>query len=257
MQKQLVSWDGKKTKYALFTLVFLYLLLFLPFWKPVLLGFLFAAACAPIVNWVRTKFHARRTRIAYGVVTLGLIFFVGLIAIVVLQVYSQLFEVFTNQQAMGSFNDKISGFRDQIIGWMNNQQYLSTINARVQFDKTIVGVTNSAKAILLNVGQTFISSAPVILVQLFIFLMAYGAFLVMMPRIWSGAGRAFGLGARGKEHFQRFEKICGLALGSVLITGVIQSALVTIGAAIGGYEALLLIFAITWIFSMIPLSTLR
>ncbi len=253
MQKQLAEWTPKKTKFLIFTLIGLYLLLFLPFWKPVLLGFLFASACAPLINLVRAKIHARRTRVAYAVVGLTLTFFIGLFALVTLQGYSQLYDAFQNPNTVGGLNDKIANARDQFIAWANQQSYLSSFNVQEQLDKAVTGITNAARGVLLVGAQGFLSQAPLILLELFIFIVAFGAFLVIEPRIWEQTSQALRLGEKGKAHFKRFEKICGLALGSVLLTGFVQSILVTVGAAIAGFDSLLMIFGVTFLCAMIPL----
>jgi predicted PurR-regulated permease PerM len=75
---------------------------------------------------------------------------------------------------------------------------------------------------------------------------------VIQPRIWSNVTQALRLGSTGKEHFQRFEKICGLALGSVLLTAFLQSCLVVVGALIAGFGNLVMIFALSFFLAMIP-----
>lgn len=252
MQKQLAQWNRKKTKSLVFLMIALYLLLFLPFWVPVLLGFLFAAAFEPIVNRVRSRLHTRRTRVAYATVAIGLTVFIGLFAVVILQGYSQIYQLFQNPEVMTTINDKIATTRDQIVAWASHKSYLSSVNIGNQVDRAAQVITDSSKHLLLIGAQKFIAQAPVILLDLTVFLMAFGAFLVIQPRMWAATSQAFGLGDRGKEHFQRFEKICGLALGSVFLTGFIQSLLVVIGAALAGYSSLVIIFGVTFIFALIP-----
>ncbi|MGE0526085.1 MAG: AI-2E family transporter [Bdellovibrionales bacterium] len=252
MQQQITHWTPRKTQLVLLTIVGLYLILFLPFWKPVLLGFLFAAACAPLVNRVRVRMNARRTRIAYATVTLGLVLLIGLSGVVALQIYSQLYDIFQSQESVASFSEKISGFRDQLLAWTSRQEYLSSFNVKAQFDRAVVGVTNSAKGLLLTGARTFVASAPTILLQMFIFFIAYSAFLVSLPRLWIGLCRLLNLEGSSAEHFRKFEFICSLSLGSVLITGLLQSILVFGGAALAGYSGLILIFSVAFICSLIP-----
>ena len=252
MQIQLAHWDKYKTKVLIFALIGLYLLLFLPFWQPVLLAFLFASACEPFVNRARRHLHTKRTWIAYSTVGLALILFITLIAVVSLQAFSQIYDLFRSPEAMAQFNVKIMGVRDQFLGWAAHQSFLSSINVKAQLDHAIIGSTDTAKKMLLEGAQVFISQTPVILLDLFIFIAAFGAFLVIQPRIWSSLAQAFGLGEAGKKHIRNFERICGLALGSVILTGLFQSILVVIGAAIAGFGSLFMIFGVTFIFSMIP-----
>ena len=252
MQKALVQWNENKTRFLIYSLIGLYLLLFLPFWQPVLLGFLFASALAPLVDMIRKKVHTRRSRVAYLTVVTGLILFIGFIVLVALQIYSQLYELSQNKDTVAGLGDKISGVRDQILNWTNQQSYLSSFNIRGQLDKAVVSITNGSKNLLVVLAGGFVSRAPVILLDLFIFILAFAAFLVIQPRIWTNTSRALRLGNRGREHFKRFERICSLALGSVIITALMQAVLVVIGAAIAGYGSWVMIFAVSFIFALIP-----
>ncbi len=252
MQKALVNWNQNKTQFVVYLLIALYLLLFLPFWKPVILGFLFASALSPLVNTIRQRFHTKRTRVAYFTVAAGLILFVGFIALIALQIYSQVFELSQDKASLASVNEKISNVRDQVLAWTNNQPYLSSFNVREQIDKAVVGITNTSKNLLVSFTAGFVSQAPIILLDLFIFITAFAAFLVIQPRLWTNMSRALRLGDTGKEHFRRFEKICSLALGSILLTALMQSVLVVIGAAAAGYSSLVMIFVLSFIFALIP-----
>lgn len=253
MQKALVnSWNHNKTQFVVYLLIGLYLLLFLPFWQPVVLGFLFASALSPLVNMIRRRFHTRRTRVAYFTVAAGLILFIGFIAFIALQIYSQVFELSQNKESLAGVNDKISGLRDQVLAWTNQQPYLSSFNVREQIDKAVVGATNTIKNLLMSFTAGFVSRAPVILLDLFIFITAFAAFLVIQPRLWTNMSRALRLGDRGKEHFKRFEKICSLALGSIILTALMQSVLVVIGAAAAGFGSLVMIFVLSFVFALIP-----
>jgi predicted PurR-regulated permease PerM len=253
MQKQLAHWTKNKTQILIFCLIGLYLLLFLPFWEPVLLGFLFAAACEPIVNAGRRRLHAKRTKMAYLTVGVGLTFFIALLAVVMVQGFTQVYDLFQSPEAMGDFNAKILGVRDSFLGWANQQSFLEKVNVKDQLDRVVISGTNTAKGWLLVGAQAFLTQTPEILLNLFIFICAFGAFLVIQPRIWATTSQALQLGDRGKEHFKRFEKICGLALGSVLITGFVQSILVVIGAMIGGFGSPFMIFGVTFLFALIPI----
>ncbi len=252
MQKALVHWNQNKTQFVVYLLIGLYLLLFLPFWQPVVLGFLFASALSPLVNMIRRRFHTKRTRVAYFTVAAGLILFIGLIAIIALQIYSQVFELSQNKESLAGLNDKISHLGDQILSWTNSQPYLASFNIREQIDKAVVGITNSSKGLIVSLAAGFVSQAPAILLDLFIFITAFAAFLVIQPRLWINMSRALRLGDRGKEHFARFEKICSLALGSILLTALMQSILVVIGAAAAGFGGLIMIFFLSFVFALIP-----
>jgi predicted PurR-regulated permease PerM len=253
MQKQLARWTQNKTQMMIFALIALYLLLFLPFWQPVLLGFLFAAACEPIVNIGRRRLHAKRTKMAYLTVGLALTFFIALFAVVMVQGFTRVYDLFQSPEAMGEFNGKILSVRDQFLSWANQQSFLQKVNVKDQLDRVVIVGTNTAKSWLLIGAQAFLTQTPEILLNLFIFIAAFGAFLVIQPRIWASTSQALQLGDRGKEHFKRFEKICGLALGSVLITGFVQSVLVVIGASIGGFGSPFMIFGVTFLFALIPI----
>ena len=252
MQKQLMEWDARKTRALVYVLIAAYLILFLPLWEPVILGFLFAAACAPVMNLIKNRLHATRTKVAYGVVAFGLIFVIGIVALVAVQGFTQIYDAFKDPSSVGGVNEKITGARDTFLSWAQRQEYLQSFNIKAQLDRAVVAVTNTAKGLLVTGAQLFVSRAPIILLNLFVFIAAFGAFLVVQPRLWGGICQALRLGDRGREHFRRFEKICGLAIGSVLITGFAQSVLVVIGAAIAGVESLPMVFGVTFIFALIP-----
>lgn len=252
MQKALVNWNANKTTFVVYVLIALYLMLFLPFWKPVVLGFLFASALSPLVNIVRRRLNTKRTRVASLTVVLGLALFIGFITLIALQIYSQIYDLSQNKEALGGIGDKISGVRDQVLAWTNKQSFLSSMNVRAQIDKAIVGVSDSSKALLISGASAFVSRAPSILLNLFIFIASFAAFLTIQPKLWANLAEALQLGEKGKEHFQRFEKICALALGSVVLTALMQAVLVVVGSAIAGFDGLIMIFALSFIFALIP-----
>lgn len=252
VQKSLLNWNDQKTKFSVYLLIALYLLLFIPFWKPVVLGFLFASALSPLVNFIRQKLNTKRKGVAYLTFIIGLLLLIGFLVVVALQIYSQIFELTQNHEALSGVNEKISSVRDQILSWTSHQSYLSSFNVRAQIDKAVVGLTSSAKNILLVVAGAIVSRTPTIILNFFVFILAFGAFLVMQPRIWSNAAHALRLGERAREHFDRFERICTLALGSVVLTAVLQATLVTIGSEIAGYDSIVTVFALTFLFALIP-----
>jgi predicted PurR-regulated permease PerM len=252
MQKQLMVWSDRKTHAAVYILIGLYLILFLPVWKPALLGFLFAAACAPLVNRLRIRLNTKRSRVAGLMVTVGIILFVGFVVVVGLQIYSQLFDLFQNKEQMGGLGEKIHGLRNDIVAWVSSKPYLSSFNIAQKIDRAVTGITSSVAGVLMYLAQNFVKAAPDIVLNLLIFIVAFGAFLSIQPRMWTRISQALRLGGRGKEHFQRFEKICTLALGSVILTALLQSVLVVIGATLAGYQLQVLIFSVSFFLAMIP-----
>lgn len=234
-------------------LVGLYLILFLPFWKPVILGFLFASAAGPLERRIREKLHTSRKPIAYSVLILSTLLVVALVAILGVQIYGLIYQAVTNTDELAGLTQKLTGAHDSIWAWLESKNLVFSTEWQQQLDKIVANTLVSLKSVLLIQAQAFFASTPEVLLNIFIFTLAFAAFLLMGGKVFMSVTSVFGVEGNHAQQFQRFEKICFVSLGSVILIGLMQATLVVIGAWICSIGNYFLILAITFIFSMIPL----
>ncbi len=247
------SLDIQVVKYFPYVVIFLYLLLFLPFWKPVVIGILFATACGPLQLKIKTLLRARRRSVAYGVLVVTTVAMIAFIVILGIQIYASLNQIFEHQEIVAEWSNRLLALRDQILGWLEQKGILQSDNIRVQLTKTTANVTIWGRDTLIGLVRSLIEGAPQIILSGFVFLLSFASFLVMGERAYSSAARALGLRGKYHTHYLKFERICANSLGLVLLTGLLQSTLVLAGSLICGEGHYFIIFAVTFIFSMVPI----
>ncbi len=234
-------------------LIFLYLMLFIPFWKPVVLGVLFAAACGPLERRLREVLHSRRKPVAYGVLATVSIVASVLLVIIGVQTYALLFEAFGDTNMISNLGQRFAELRGQIWARLESYELFVSMEWHKQLERIINSTLVSTRDTLLAGASAFFAATPEILLNLFIFTLAFAAFLLMGSKPYLAVAQLLSFNGDSAEQFRRFERVCFISLGSVLLTGVLQSSIVVVGAWICGLSNYFLIFAVTFIFSMIPL----
>jgi predicted PurR-regulated permease PerM len=236
-------------------LVGLYVMLFLPFWKPVILGFLFACACGPLERRLREHLHTSNRRpVAYAVLAISTLIVGVVIAVLVVQIYSILYQLFDNKEELSALTQRLSGAHDAIWNWLESKNLVFSEQWQRQLDKIVGTTLISLRDILIERAQMFFAATPVILLNMFIFVLAFSAFLLMGARAFVSAASTFGIEGDHAQQFHRFERVCFVSLGSVILVGMMQASIVTIGARICGTGSYFLVFALTFIGSMIPIT---
>ena len=247
-----LKWNVRAQRVFLLGIFALYALLFVPFWKEMIMGFIFASACAPYLRQLRQRLASRSNKIGYLAVIGATLVIIAIVAIAAFQIYSVVYDIVSNPAKLNEYNGKLTGVRDTVLGWLGQQEYLSRFGTKQKLDQLVLTVSESARAWALAAGSAFLSGAPDLLFSLAVFLGAFAAFLVIGDRVFTTTAQVFQLRKSAYKHFAQFERICGVSLGSVLLIGSAQSILVTVGAYIAGYTSVFPVFVATFIFSLVP-----
>lgn len=234
-------------------LVALYSLLFLPIWKPVLLGFLFASASGPLQSRLRRMLRSRRAPVAFGVLVVVTVLIAGLVTLLGVKAYFTLFQAFEKTDSIEQWSQTLIGLRDAVMVWLQERDILTSVDVYDHIDKITTSALDFARNFLLTGARNVLSATPQIILNFTIFIMAFTAFLLMGSRSFTSAAGVLGFRGDLDLAFNRFEKICALSLGSVILTGLVQATIVTIGALICSYGNYFLIFAATFILAMVPM----
>lgn len=236
----------------MFFFFLLYAVFFLPFWKPLLLGFLFACALAPVVQFLRSHLNTGRK-------ATSLYLIIGLISLLLvalsfggIRIYSILYEQFQNPEALTSQMDQAGSVRVQVVQWLKKLPFVTDSKIDQQLDTVLTSVGAKARELAAAGATAFVVKTPQIIINLLIFITAMGVFSV-----WGGTKWTFLAKFMGRENpadcedFLRFERICSISIGSIFLTGLLQALIVAIGSAIAGYPVFLT-FLIAFILSLIP-----
>ncbi len=248
------EWLQRHGGFIFMILLVLYALLFRPFWKPMILGFLFASASGPLQARLNRALHSRRKPVAYGILAVITLSTVGLLVLIGVQIYYTLFQAFDNGDVVGAWSKTLIGARDKILGWLQEQDILTSVDLNKQIGRATGAAVTYIRDLALIGTSDFLAATPEILLNFFVFMMAFAAFLLMGSRTFITTANVLGIEGNHEQQFRRFEKICALSLGSVLLTGLLQATLVTIGARVCSLGNYFLIFAATFILSMIPFA---
>jgi len=233
-------------------LLVLYALLFVPIWQSVLLGLLFASACAPVLRKVQRTLKSKRSLLAYATASTLLISFLLVLTYLVIQTYSFLVKLTENPDTITHLTGQIFELKQKSLEWLAKQGFWTAEQTSEHLNHLITAGTLKGNDFLLNTSKYFLTQTPQILLSLVIFFLAFSAFLLGGPRLFSLLANKFALRDMSLAR-ERFESICARSLGAVLVTGLLQATLVAIGSAIAGFPSLFLIFLVTFICSMIPL----
>lgn len=232
-------------------LLALYALLFVPIWQPVLLGFLFASACAPGLRRLQAILKSKRSLFAYATATISIVLFLLVLIYLGFRLYTFVYKLAENQDTVSQITDQVFSLKQKAVTWLSQKGFWSTEEISAHFDRLVTKGTASGREFLIETSKTVLTKTPQILLSLVIFFLAFVAFLLGGTRLMGLLEKKFGWHDM-RSGQERFENICALSLGSVILTSLLQASVVTIGAAIVGIPSLFLIFLVTFICSMIP-----
>lgn len=230
----------------------IYLALFFPFWKPILLGWIFALALSPLVERLRRKFAIPRVRSAYGLMGTFISFTLIILIVMAIHVYTAVAKTLTQPESMNGLLEFWQGFRDKVIGWIAGTRLIPSAQVRLRVEESFALVSDEARQFVLNLAQTIIREAPDILLKMLIFFLAFGIFLVAGQRLFREVAERLKLNPDVRQKYKEMEIICGRSLASIFLVGAIQAILATVGALIAGYQAWATIFVVTFCGSLIP-----
>jgi predicted PurR-regulated permease PerM len=176
-----------------------------------------------------------------------------MVGVLGVQIYGLIYQMFNNTDELANLTQKVTGAHDSIWTWLESKDLIFSTEWQQQLDKIVGNTLVSVKSGLLAQAQNFFASTPEVLLNIFIFTLAFAAFILMGGKVFMSVTSVFGIEGDHANQFQRFEKVCFVSLGSVILIGLMQASLVTIGARICGVGSYFIVFALTFIFSMIPL----
>jgi predicted PurR-regulated permease PerM len=230
----------------------IYIALFLPFWKPILLGWIFALAVMPLVERLRRRLKIPRVRTAYGLVTGFVSFAIVALILVVVHLYSTAIGAIRQPETREGITEGWQAIRDQIIAWVANTRVLPSGQIRKQVERTLSTVSDEAKEFAGRMAQEIVRSAPDVLLKSLIFFLAFGVFVIGGAHILRLICTQLGVKTISDEQARDLKAICGRSLASIFLVGLLQSTVASGGAALAGYESWATVFIFTFILSLIP-----
>ncbi|MBX3017592.1 MAG: AI-2E family transporter [Bdellovibrionaceae bacterium] len=229
-----------------------YLLLFAPFWKPVVLGFLLASASQPLVRRVRGYWPGHPQLAAWGIWGLLTLILVGLVVAMGWNAYSLATQIMGDPESVAGYSERLNGIKSSVLGWMREIPMLESGSALRQVEQGLDAAALSARDAALAFGRTALVETPVFLLDVFIFFVAWAAFLLVGPSFSRVIGWFTKDEVEAERRYYDFEETCWLSLGSVFLTAAVQAVIITVGASMSGFGSLMLIGLVTFIFAMVP-----
>lgn len=221
--------------------------LFLPFWREILLAGVFALAVEPALGRLFRPRHLRwRGSVAF--IFLGMFGFLSApVMLVIYKISVKLNEVskigFQNTELFA----KLIGLRDAILRILD---HYANINVDFFSEERLGTLANSS----LSVGLGIVSQVPHLLISIFVFSAAFYFFVAeagFLKRVF------YRQGLLNASEYDRLVDLLqdasyATVVSSVLV-GLIQGAVVGLGAyLIAGYD-IVVVFVLTFIFSFVPL----
>lgn len=229
-----------------------YLFLFLPFWKPVVLGFLLASASQPLVRKMRSMWPGHNQFAAWGIWGAMTMILLGLVVAAGLNLYSLASQIMNDPSSIAGYGDRLNQIKSSIISWLQSFPMLDSGNSLRQIEQGLNTAAMSVRTAALEFGQVALVETPVFLLDVFVFFVAWAAFLLVGP----GAVRVINWFTKDQAEAERryydFEESCWLSLGSIFLTALVQAVIIVIGASMAGMNSLMLIGIVTFIFAMVP-----
>lgn len=233
--------------FTAFALIISFLYILSPFFVPIILGSILAMALSPFVKKFMDRGMSRKK--AINMLTL-IIFIIGLVPSILFSIRGAtvVAELFNNQGSI----DKLKALKENAMNFLDSHAAtlgLSTDEIHVYLEQILQNVGK----FFLDLFSNFLSQIPdLILVSLITFIAIY-FFLFEEEKIRSLFDRYFYF---SNDRADRFIKVlkssCREVFFSNVLTGIIQSFIVTIGALIFGVGDFFIIFFITFICSFIP-----
>ncbi len=232
----------------------LYAIFFMPFWQPLILAFVFACACAPLVHYLRSKLHSGPKWTAAMIVTTLFLLITLPLTFSALKIYSLVDAQLQDPQAMEAGFEKFSSVKNQIIDWLKLIPFINDQTVETQATRILTSLIDQVRGFLLQMAKGLIIKTPDILLNLFIFLMTFAVILAWGSKKWAFISRFPLLGTEGNRDYSKFyyfEKVCSISIGSILLTGAVQATVVGIGSGLAGYSVFLP-FLLAFFLSLIP-----
>ena len=228
-------------------LAYAFLHILSPFFIPLILGGILAMALSPFVAFIMKKGMSRKKAINTLVAT---IFLIGLIPSIFFFVRGAnvVYALFNQDGLM----EKVTSYQNMAMSFLD-QQANSFGFSTVQLHQYTNQAVKNVGQFLLNLFSNFLSQIPdMILVSLITFIAIY-FFLIEEEKIRKIFDRYFYFSTEnGNRFIAVLKSSCREVFFSNVLTGIIQSVIVTTGALICGIGDAFIVFFITFICSFIP-----
>lgn len=227
-----------------------FVLIFLPFFVPMLLAVFFSFGLEPL--WVKIGLHRRQKKFfPYILIFVSILFlFVPIILIGVKVV--RILQEFTAQGTQNSqFFQSLNTLWDKMYAW--SMDILSILNLESNVFPTKDEIVSKVSPIVVTKTTEFLASLPELGLSLLVF---FGMLVVMVPRADRIKKYFSGLEILPKDELDEIvaslERNCYMVLVSTFLIGILQAVIVAVGASVFGFHEFFLIFVVTFILSFIP-----
>ena len=232
-----------------FLILGLFFYIMLPFMISIVLGGVLAMALIPVVDYLEKKKGLSRN-MSLVVMSLSLAI-VGLIPVVAFVVRGS--KVITGMFDKTDINELADRFTKSVYKFVDHFCEVYGVDPQMAHKK-IAGFFNGSVNYITETFGDFISELPTVLMVGLITILAMYCFLKESAKIRELFDRYFYFSPTNGEKFIRMLKVsCREVFVSNILTGVLQSFIVSIGALIFGIGDFFLVFFITFIVSFIPI----
>lgn len=249
MKEAIFSFISKNILKAITALILIYAFLKImsPFFIPIVLGGILAMALSPFVTYFMKKGMSRKHAITCLIIT---IFSIGLIPSIFFFIRgANVVHTLFNQE---NLIEKVSEYQNMFMNYLD--QKANTFGfSTVQLHQYTNQIVKNIGQFLFNLFSNFLGQIPdMILVSLITFIAIY-FFLIKEEKIRMIFDRYFYFSPENGDRFINVLKSsCREVFFSNVLTGIIQSTIVTIGALIFGVGDAFIVFFITFICSFVP-----
>ena len=239
-------------KYILLCLAGLYLLTFVPFWKPILFGYICALASLPITRYFQAHFqvNARRFRriVLMGVATFIFIF----LAIIVARIFDSMRGAMQNPEPYVDIYNRVLRLPTKIYAILAERGWVISPEQRAFVARQLVEISNSLGGFLKTFFSDVIVSAPASLLSLFVFCLSYVGFIsnyaVFHRWLIHRGGRQFPT----RRLIREFKIASTDVLGTTILIAAFQSIVTAaLGSVVRGYPFFPMLVG-TFIIALVP-----
>lgn len=236
----------KKETIFLYGILIIYALFFFPFWVPITLSAIFACGLSPALTKIRNRVMPKRHR---SMTFIGIIFVALLLLVFGLGLAGSISELagLLKQERIEKYLGDVISLKDKIPEWVRTHTEFT-----IPEDSIKKGIEQAAAAIstfALTVSQKFFFATPEAFLKTLIFFLSFIYFLHRVEKAPQRTKKIFPASAGIVE---QFISASSHVLFSTFLIGGAQSLIIATGALICGFKSFLLVFFVTFIFSLIP-----
>ncbi len=233
-----------------FALAIPFVLIFAPFFVPMLLALFFAFGLEPL--WRKIGLHHRQKKyFPYILILISILFLFLPVALIGVKIV-RIIQDFAAQGTQNSqFFQSMNTLWDKMYAW--SMDVLTLLNLEANVFPTKDEIVSKVSPIFVTMTTNFLSSIPEMGLSLLVF---FGMLIVIVPRADKIKRYFTQLDILPKNELDEIvislERNCYMVLVSTFLIGILQAVIVAIGASAFGFHEFFLIFVITFILSFIP-----